>query len=111
MAETTEDQLLVDLPADSSMQEQLRGKVEKWLSDEGWSLSPQVSDGLAWSLKADYPEGQLVFFVGMPVGRPDKLILGSNVYITAEVNSRVMALAENLRNDLLWEIRFRLLEG
>ena len=87
-----------------------RARVKDWLSTE-WSLSDFYDPNTHWILQATSKEGKegKAFAVLQTTVFPDQLLIQGNVEVVPEMRKQLTEITDADRRDLLWEIRFGLL--
>lgn len=96
-----------DAPSQQRIDE-VRAQVQTWLLGEGWRLTEKNLDGALWLLEAQDSAGRHLA-VGQRQGRPDQIVLEGAVGIAPQHRTRFEELDAAARQDLLWDLRFRLL--
>ena len=86
-----------------------RDRIQNWLMGEGWTLAEQSHPDLAWLVRAQDAAGRKVL-VGQNKQRPELIHLEARVDISEEQRQKFGLLAAERRSELLWRLRFRLLE-
>ncbi|HDI60122.1 MAG TPA: DUF2299 domain-containing protein [Desulfobacteraceae bacterium] len=86
-----------------------REKIQNWLMGEGWTLAEQSHPDLAWLIRAQDAGGRRIL-VGQNKQRPDLIHLEARVDISEEHQQKFALQAAERRSEVLWRLRFRLLE-
>ena len=87
----------------------LRAQVQNWLLGEGWQLTEKPHEDALWLLEAQDAGGRIVV-VGQKRGKTDQVLLEAAVALTDNHRERFERLAAAERQELLWDMRFRLLQ-
>lgn len=85
--------------------------VKNWLNIE-WSLSDIYDPNTHWILQATQKEdkaGGQAFAVLQTTMFPDQLLIQGSVEVMPEMQKQITELSAAARQDLLWELRFGLL--
>jgi hypothetical protein len=85
-----------------------RAKVQSWLLGEGWSLTEKNHDDAVWLLEARDGGGRHIV-TGQKKGATDQVLLEGVVGIADAHQEQFAALPAEVRQELLWELRFALL--
>lgn len=88
---------------------EVRARVQSWLLGEGWQLTEKTHGDADWLLEARDGAGRHVV-VGQKKGREDQILLEGVVGIADVHQERLAALSADERQELLWDLRFRLLQ-
>jgi hypothetical protein len=86
-----------------------RDRIQNWLMGEGWTLAEQSHPELAWLIRAQDAGGRRVL-VGQNKQRPELIHLEARVDISEEHQRKFALQAAERRSEVLWRLRFRLLE-
>ncbi len=87
----------------------IREQIEEWLSGEGWSVTELTHDQTQWLLRAqDQQQGILI--VGQSKAPEDQLRLQADINIDPAHREKLGELSEKQRDEMLWRLRFSLLE-
>jgi hypothetical protein len=87
-----------------------RETVTRWLLQEGWKLQEETpNQAAAWSLGGEDSQGKKIGFAQL-VGRPDSVAVHAAMTYSEDDTKRLNGMEPGKRDELLWEIRFRLLE-
>jgi len=89
--------------------EATRDKVQNWLMSEGWQISEASHPEFAWLIRAEDGAERRVL-VGQNKAREDRIHLEANVRISEDHRKQFESLAEEKRREVLWNLRFRLLQ-
>jgi hypothetical protein len=85
----------------------IRGKIERWLNQEGWTVEPRSGEGVVWALLAvDRLKRRLL--ISQHRGHEDRVLLEARVVPSQEQAERLADAASTLTTDLMWDIRFEL---
>jgi len=92
------------------MKDEVAKKVREWLVEEG-VYKDKVADGAAdYHFVAEFPPNSRQFIdVIFPKNRDDMVIVAAGIKLSDEHYRSLMALSKERRDDILWEIRFKLL--
>src|ERR1700720_3526439 len=88
-----------------------RALVKDWLSTE-WSLSDLYDPNTYWILQAMSKEGKgegQSFVVLQTTVFPDQLLIQASAEVVPEMRKQMTEMTDADRRDLLWELRFGLL--
>jgi hypothetical protein len=89
-------------------QEEVSQVIQKWLMDEGFGVR-QVSNPLCvFNFEVEDGQGRSVT-VAQLADKPDQIQLGVNVQLSPGEAARVDALESSKRDELLWNLRFALI--
>lgn len=88
--------------------ETVRDQVQTWLLDEGWRLSEKGHGDALWLLEARDGAGRHLV-VGQKQGRDDQVLLEGAVVLAEPHKESFEALPYEMRQEILWELRFTLL--
>jgi len=92
------------------MKNEIAEKVKKWLVDEGIYKDKLVDDAATHHFLVEMPPNSRQFIdVIFPKNREDMVIIASGLKLSDKHYKSLMSLSEDKRNEILWEIRFRLL--
>ncbi len=89
--------------------EATRDKVQNWLMSEGWQIAEPVHPDFEWLIRAE-DGGERKILVGQRKAREDRVHLEANVRISDEHRKQFESLAEDKRREVLWHLRFQLLQ-
>lgn len=96
-----------EAPVDLTFAGAIRGKIERWLNQEGWSVEPRAGDGVVWALLAvDRLKRRLL--ISQHRGHEDRVLLEARVVPSQEQADRLGDSPSTLAMDLMWDIRFEL---
>jgi len=87
----------------------VRDKVQNWLMNEGWQISEPTHPDFAWLIRAE-DGGERRILLGQNKAREDRIHLEATVRISEEHRKLFESLAEDKRREILWGLRFRLLQ-
>jgi hypothetical protein len=93
---------------DLNSPEQVRDQVQTWLMGEGWSLSEKSNEGASWLLQAEDP-AQRRLLVGQTKSPADQVRIQATIVVAADHREHFEALPAEVKDAILWELRFRLL--
>jgi len=88
--------------------EQVRDQVQTWLMGEGWSLSEKSNEGASWLVQAEDP-AQRRLLVGQTKSPADQVRIQATVVVATDHREHFEALPAEVKDAILWELRFRLL--
>jgi hypothetical protein len=89
--------------------DQTRNQVEQWLKAEGWSISELKHDQTRWLLRAQ-DQQQGIVLVGQSKTPEDQLRLQADINIDPAHREKLGELTASQKDDMLWKLRFSLLE-
>ena len=89
--------------------EATRDQVQNWLMSEGWQIAESTHPEFAWLIRAE-DGGERRILVGQNKAREDRIHLEANVRISEDHRKMFESLAEEKRREVLWNLRFRLLQ-
>ena len=89
--------------------DQIKDKVQTWLMEDGWSLRQETPSMGLWTFVATDQFGRVIA-VGQRKNKEDEVIIQGAINIGDDTNDRIMRLTENGRNNLLWDLRFGLVQ-
>ncbi len=89
--------------------EEARDKIQNWLMNEGWQIAEQAHPGMTWLIRAEDAGGRKIL-VGQSNARTDMIHLEARVNIEDDYRQRFESLPEDKRSEILWGLRFRLLQ-
>ena len=88
--------------------ESVRNQITKWLLAEQWKLRELSDDKTAWAIVAEDSQSKKVI-LAQPNDKPEVVLIQAAVNVAKEQSAKIKALEARDRQDLLWEIRFQLL--
>ena len=92
------------------MKDEVARKVRDWLVDEGIYKDKIADENADYHFIAEMPPNSRQFVdVVFPKNRDDMIVIASGVKLSDEHYRSLMGLGEQKREEILWEIRFRLL--
>ena len=86
-----------------------RDQVQNWLMSEGWQIAEPTHPDFAWLIRAE-DGGERKILVGQNKAREDRIHLEANVRISDDHRKQFEGLAEDKRREVLWNLRFQLLQ-
>jgi hypothetical protein len=86
-----------------------RDKIQNWLMAEGWQIAEPTHPDFAWLIRAE-DGGERRVLVGRHKAAEDRVHLEANVQISDEHRKLFESLPEEKRREVLWTLRFRLLQ-
>ena len=89
--------------------DQIKDKVQTWLMEDGWSVRQETPSMGLWTLVATDQFGRVIG-VGQRKNKEDEVIIQGAINIGDDTNDRIMRLTEDDRNNLLWDLRFELVQ-
>ena len=89
--------------------DETRDKVQNWLMSEGWQIAEPTHPEFAWLIRAE-DGGERRILVGQNKAREDRIHLEANVKISEDHRKLFEGLAEDKRKEVLWNLRFQLLQ-
>ncbi len=98
----------IDLSSHEPDAEGLRSRIQKWLLAEGWRLREKQHEDAAWLVDGEDGAGRHIV-VGQKKGVPDQVLIQGAVLLSDQHRQQFETLAPAERQDLLWDLRFRLL--
>lgn len=89
--------------------QELKDKVQKWLTEEGWTLQEAPAQDFFWAFVASNPSG-LKINVAQPNGRSDQFIVrvGCDIH---DAQSHLAKLPQKELDEFIWDLRFELLRS
>lgn len=87
---------------------EIRGKLQTWLMEDGWSIRQQSLPDTVWAFVAE-DEQKRKLIVGQRSAREDEILLQGAIVIDEETGNKIAGLDEDERNNFLWDLRFELL--
>ncbi len=88
--------------------EGVRERIQAWLLAEGWSISEKSHESAFWLIQVE-DRAQRKLLVGQARSPRDQLRIQAAIAVAPDHRSAFQGLPESVRQDLLWELRFRLL--
>ena len=86
-------------------------KISEWLLADEWKIQEGASEPAAWVIIAEDSQGKKVVFAQLN-RRPDLLLIQASVSIAPDVRTKVLSIRPiEERENLLWDIRFQLLNA
>jgi hypothetical protein len=85
-----------------------RARVERWLVEMDYAVSPIVREEVVWGLAGER-RGQVGIAVAQIVGHTDQVYLQTACRLEDGFKDRIALLAADERQELIWDIRFRLI--
>nr|WP_320190173.1 DUF2299 family protein [uncultured Desulfobacter sp.] len=89
--------------------ENVRDKIQNWLMGEGWQIAEQDHPNLEWIIRAEDAGGRRIL-VSHSKAREDLIYLEARVNIEEDYRQRFESLSGDKRREILWDLRFRLLQ-
>jgi len=89
--------------------DQIKDKVQTWLIEDGWSVRQETPSIGLWTFVAT-DQFARVIAVGQRKSREDEVIIQGAINIGDDTTDRIMRLTEDDRNNLLWDLRFELVQ-
>ena len=83
-------------------------KVTQWLISDGWKVTDHPSSQAAWRIVAEDSQQKRIA-LGQISQKPDLLIVQGSLAWTDEVRFKAQLLSLEKREELLWDLRFQLL--
>jgi hypothetical protein len=82
-----------------------------WLLDSGWQVKDaDAGPDTAWALIGDLShQGPIAF--GQPSRKPSTVVIQASLGVPDLLVAKIMALPEQERDELLWDLRFALLNS
>jgi hypothetical protein len=99
----------MEMSRKEQIMEDARDKIQNWLMSEGWQIAEQSHPGMKWLIKAEDDGGRRIL-VGQSKTRDDLIHLEARVNIEDDFRQRFESLPEDKRREILWGLRFRLLQ-
>ncbi len=97
------------MSSDTDVTQDLRPLVTEWLLAEGWQLAERSHQDATWLLEAR-DSAHRVLLVGQKRSRMDQVLIEATVGISPEHREGLTGLTPAARQDLAWDLRFRLLQ-
>ncbi|WP_202318813.1 DUF2299 domain-containing protein [Archaeoglobus neptunius] len=92
------------------MKEEIAKKVRDWLVEEGIYKDKIADENADFHFLAEVPPNSRQFIdVIFPKNREDMLVIASGIKLSDDHYRSVMSLGDAKREELLWEIRFKIL--
>lgn len=88
--------------------EEIQKQIQTWLMEEGWRIREENVPDAEWFLSGE-SEARVRIGIGKRRGRPDQIIIQGSVTFQQEQQEQITRLLSEERNDLLWNMRFSLL--
>lgn len=85
-----------------------RSRIERWLSEMDYVVTPLVREELVWGVIGERPK-QVGIAVGQIVRYTDRVYLQSGYLLEDAFKDRIALLEPEERRELIWDIRFLLL--
>lgn len=89
-------------------QKQAKERIEKWLQEEGRKVIPKTEKNTIFSLESQYPNG-LALYVVQPSASIDGILIMVDLGIDTETQNKLKSLSKSEQTDILWKVRFGLL--
>jgi hypothetical protein len=90
--------------------EEVAKKVREWLVEDGLYKDKVTDENADFHFLAEIPPNSRQFIdVVFPKNRDDMIVIASGVRLADEHYSALMSLSSERREELLWDIRFKLL--
>jgi hypothetical protein len=84
-------------------------EIKAWLIEEGWSVRQERPVGMAWSLVATSRQ-QVLVNLQQRSDHPDQVLIFAILQLEEATCDQIMQLPMAERRELLWDVRFRLLQ-
>ncbi len=85
-------------------------KVRNWLVEEGIYKDKVADDGADYHFVAEFPPNSMQYIdVVFPKNRDDMVVVAAGIKLSDEHYRALMSLTPEKREELMWDIRFRLL--
>ncbi len=94
---------------DADFSTTMRGRVEAWLRDEGWSVEARENPDARWMLMAVHPVTHVLMVVVQRLSSRDQIILSTGWRFSAELQQDVAALPQEGRHQLIYDLHSPLL--
>ena len=89
--------------------EKVKNQIEKWLLDEGYKVKSVTNKNAYFNFFAEDPYGREVS-VSQPIKKADQIKLVAGVRLSQEQLNKLSQMSEDKRNEILWKLRFGLLD-
>ena len=89
--------------------DQIKDKVQTWLMEDGWSVRQETPSMGLWTFVATDQFGRVIG-VGQRKNKEDEVIIQGAINIGDDTNDRIIRLTDDDRNNLLWDLRFALVQ-
>ncbi len=93
---------------DDSNRYNVEADISRWLSEEGWQLSPYTQTDLCFGVAAD--DGSTKLIVAQLAQMPDRISIEAGITIIDDHVNKFAGLPEKKRREFLWDLRFALLQ-
>jgi len=92
------------------MKDEVAKKVREWLVDEGVYKDKIADENADYHFIAEIPPNSRQYIdIVFPKNREDMIVIASGIKLSDEHYRSIMSLGEAKRDEILWDIRFRLL--
>ena len=98
-----------ETPAEDTKTTSSRERLVSWLVAEGWQVTDAPAPGAAWRVRCEDAGGRRLA-VGQKEGRTDVIVLQAALSLSPQHSEAVGALDSTVRENLLWDLRFFLLQ-
>ena len=95
---------------DDSNRNNVEADLRRWLSEEGWQLSPLTQPDLRFGVVAANGEQSTRLIVAQLAQRPDRISIEASITINDDHVNKFAGLPEKKRWEFLWDLRFDLLQ-
>jgi len=89
--------------------EKVKDQIEKWLLDEGFKVESVTNKNAYFNFFAEDPYGRKVS-VSQPIKKADQIRLVAGVRLSQEQLNKLSQMSKDRRNEILWKLRFGLLD-
>jgi hypothetical protein len=89
--------------------DQIKDKVQTWLMEDGWSVRQETPSMSLWTFVATDQFGRVIG-VGQRKNKEDEVIIQGAINIGDDTNDRITRMTDDDRNNLLWDLRFQLVQ-
>ena len=92
------------------MKEEYARKVREWLVEEGIYKDKVADASVDYHFVAEFPPNSRQFIdIIFPKNRDDMIVIAAGIKLSDEHYRSIMALNKEKRDEILWDIRFKLL--
>ena len=92
----------------SLTRDQVQERIQGWLVEENYAVKVQEDPKAYFVIAAQHPAG-IGLAVGQEIGKKDRLLIQGGLNFDEDTRSRLRNLPEKDRENLLWDIRFSLI--
>lgn len=96
------------MASSSTRNREVRARIEKWLTDDDWKLTPFEAEGMLWAFRAATSDARRVV-IGMPAQKPDAILVTCGLSVAEHQRQKLALLDFAKRSEFLWDLRHELL--